>query len=1082
MDVLTRILSTTGKPIKHRPANLKNRKAIQMEMAEHPERFLVAPNIMIDTQAVKGKKMFGDVNSRWAKTLINEAIKGGATTIQMGTRFILPRTKTGQPRQLLSSNPKVYALTTTKRGGVEFRTRKPPVKKTKKIEHGGFVSKKLEVADLQRMAGMPGSVSAPTATIEASAALLETSSEWQPGTHKLGTSESRYENMMGGIWKWSPLFKDPTKAAFWTIIGANGNVKADWFSIMDGWGIFEQTMLTEIWGILGSPDDDEVEYHHFMKRWGKSAQVHLVLIPKVTMEQTKKKYAHRLQDSGDGRCVVNALMGQVKPRTLKDVENWIEKNGHPDIDPLIDFLREKRNINVNLYNQAGYPISIGKSVNLYLTRKDHVEKESKILKPWELFKNGNVKIIDNIWDEFKICKERKMWTGSPRDVKVFWTDNCVYTPGEYRKWSITTPAQDTYQEFLELNKLEKLTDENPDLFRFVSHSCHYLASENYEDCENAIGYDVNKMYFPALKNADVPFTSKMRFGECYHLPIDDVLSHCGCTQIWDIKYKIDVLASDKFINSVLYNGAIYPNNFLRTIRKLGFIFTAGVTAYVPCVAAVKKLEIKNDWLKTKHYQSLVGRLDFKSTRRGALWWSVAEDEDELADIQARNKEQIEVTDDLTWGFLPPHYKEGHSNYCHVASQVLGEAMVLMVNHLVEFRADDLMAIKTDCIFLKSDVPVPPKSMGMNPGKLKFEKKVNLDFWKTNGFLINPTLKYTDPLLANKSGVCDTDGSNWIFETQGAITKWEIESQSGHVICIGYAGSGKSYFYENRKDTLIACPTRALADELKCSTTTHHTAFHLNVPKDDGTMVEAGWCKRDGKKVPQVPLNGYTYVVFDEAHQFGGDWNKIVQMCDDAHACLHVILDVENSIPRQLPPVNVKFRMDKMERALRRQWYANDLREWEDKNLPNWWKNSHHKAPPPSYRILGLDDIRRQQGKLKDFIRKVYTCRTNDKIKEMILSEYSDMIIGVNQKPRDVAASVASVFNPDKDLVIVPYKKNIELLNEFGVDASTCHSMIGRTHRGGKIFVSLNYFETGMLYTSIGRVSGHELYSLCFFSL
>ena len=32
------------------------------------------------------------------------------------------------------------------------------------------------------------------------------------------------------------------------------------------------------------------------------------------------------------------------------------------------------------------------------------------------------KIIDNIWDEFKICKERKMWIGSPREIKVFWTD------------------------------------------------------------------------------------------------------------------------------------------------------------------------------------------------------------------------------------------------------------------------------------------------------------------------------------------------------------------------------------------------------------------------------------------------------------------------------------------------------------------------------------------------------------------------------------------------------------------------------------------------------------------------------------
>lgn len=1055
MSILTRILSTTGKPVKHRPANLKNRDSILKEIREHPERFLVAPNTIIDTQAPKFKQFHGKVNSKWAKNLINQGIAQGMTTKQLGKRFLLPRTKPGQPHQPLSAQPQVYALTQTKRGGVEFKTKKPAM--TNRFEQGGFVSQKVDVAMIQKLTHMPDAIHAPTLTVHAQAAKM--------------TGAKRIPAMMGftdGL-NWSSLggWKQMNTYAFWTITGANGHTKADWFPVADGWNIFRETFYQNLWGLSGvSPDDDDSAYNVFMNRWGNSATLQIVFIPKTTV--TAAKYQHRLKDSSNGMCVVDALRDQVKPRTLQSVENWIKKNGHPDIEPLIAFLKRIRNINVNVYNQAGYSIHDGANrVNLYLTRKDHIERESPILEPWVLYKNDKIKVVKNtwthdytskrnsMWDEFDACKERKMWIGSPREIKVFWTNNYLYMADDYTRWNVTTDSGDSFAYFLELNnKLEKIDSKDSELFRFMSHSCHYLAQENYEDCEGALGYDVNKMYLAALKKTVVPHTSKLRFGECYHLNIDDVLWHCGCTQIWDVKPITEKSGADRFINSVLYNGAVYPNNFLRIIRKLGFKFTAGITAYSPCAAANKKLILPDDLEETKHYQSLVGRLDYKKTVRNSMWWSVAADMDELRDIQYYSKEQIEIADGLTWGFLPPHYKPEYANHCHVASQILGEAMVLMVNHLTEYDAADLMAIKTDCIFLKSDIR--PHNIGTNPGKLKFEKKVNLDFWKTNGFLINPTLKYSDEKLANKSGLVDTDGSNWTFETQGEITPWEIKSKSGHVICVGYAGSGKSYFYETRKDTLITCPTKALAAELKCTTTTHHTAFHLLVPKEDGKMFQAGWTSQ---KKPHVPLSPYTYVVFDEAHQFGGNWKNIVKMCDDAHACLHVILDVdEQGNPRQLPPVNVKFKMDRMTRAMTR-----------------------GRRQEPSYRKLGLADIKRQRGELKKFIQKVYQCQHNDKIKEMILREHSDMVITANS-PNDMAVSLASVFNPEKDLIIVPYKKNIEFLKEYGMDSHTCHSMIGRTHRSGILYCSLNYFETGMLYTTLGRMAGDGLHSLRFFSL
>ena len=175
--------------------------------------------------------------------------------------------------------------------------------------------------------------------------------------------------------------------------------------------------------------------------------------------------------------------------------------------------------------------------------------------------------------------------------------------------------------------------------------------------------------------------------------------------------------------------------------------------------------------------------------------------------------------------------------------------------------------------------------------------------------------------------------------------------------------------------------------------------------------------------------------------------------EKVHGCLHVNLDITNEgIPRQLQPVKSEFKMENLTKSLGQF----------------------------SKRILTIDDIKRQEGELKEFVQKVYLAQTNEKIKKMIYQDYPSMVITGTRA--DVRASLSRDFNQENDIIIVPTHKNRDFLSEAGLVSTTCHSQIGRTHRKGVLYCSLDYFEDGMLYTAIGRRSGQLLSTIQFFSL
>jgi hypothetical protein len=338
------------------------------------------------------------------------------------------------------------------------------------------------------------------------------------------------------------------------------------------------------------------------------------------------------------------------------------------------------------------------------------------------------------------------------------------------------------------------------------------------------------------------------------------------------------------------NGCVYPMVMIQFLYDNKFKFDI-----VEVAINVWKQDIKfSDYcVENKLYTNIVGIMNIKSeTSKYNIKCSSVEDAKYLKYIsQHMTKSEFNCTkfNKKHKSLTIEEKKPVVSNRSHVASYIMGYAMLFVLDKLLIIPPDELAGVRCDCIMLTKQ--------------------------RTDLFKVNP-LSVPDWKVEDKSGLKEIGRTRFINYNPYKASKQNELVLTTHKLnmeqinfCMGGAGFGKTTLFLSTKygerldNALVTFPNNELRtkfinenkqDMQNIDTSTYHKAFKIRVNYNDD---EDEFVKSTGDK--------YNYVINDESTMLGlAHFDKMIKMAREEHIIIILAgdFDYETKQLFQMPPI------------------------------------------------------------------------------------------------------------------------------------------------------------------------------------
>lgn len=422
-----------------------------------------------------------------------------------------------------------------------------------------------------------------------------------------------------------------------------------------------------------------------------------------------------------------------------------------------------------------------------------------------------------------------------------------------------------------------------------------LNDDSVLDLSNLYCYDKNKMYasfkyHQYYETHKMPASGKFNKYKVVKQLNDEemkkLLTRTGFVQITNIKITNENI---KRLNYFM-NGCVYPMVMIQFLYDNKFKFDI-----IEVAINVWKQDIKfSDYcIENKFYTSIVGIMNIKSqTSKYNIKCSSIEDAKYLKYISkhmTQNKSECTKFDKELNSLTIEEQKSVVSNRSHVASYIMGYAMLFVLDKLLIIPTDELAGVRCDCIMLTKE--------------------------RTDLFKVDPS-SVPDWKTEEKSGLKEIGGSRFINyypykpskQNDLILTTYKLNMEQIN-LCSGAAGSGKTTLFLSSKygekldNILVTFPSNEQRtkftnenkeDMQNIDTSTYHKAFKIRVNYNDN----------DDEYI-QSTADKYNYVVNDESTMLGlTHFHKIIKMAKEEHIILILTGDFDYKTKQlfQMPPI------------------------------------------------------------------------------------------------------------------------------------------------------------------------------------
>jgi hypothetical protein len=422
-----------------------------------------------------------------------------------------------------------------------------------------------------------------------------------------------------------------------------------------------------------------------------------------------------------------------------------------------------------------------------------------------------------------------------------------------------------------------------------------LNDDSVLDLSNLYCYDKNKMYasfkyHQYYETHKMPASGKFNKYKVVNQLNDEemkkLLTRTGFVQITNIKITNENI---KRLNYFM-NGCVYPMVMIQFLYDNKFKFDI-----VEVAINVWKQDIKfSDYcVENKLYTNIVGIMNIKSeTSKYNIKCSSVEDAKYLKYIsQYMTKSEFNCTKfNKKYKSLTIEEKKSVvSNRSHVASYIMGYAMLFVLDKLLIIPPDELAGVRCDCIMLTKE--------------------------RTDLFKVDP-LSVPDWKVEEKSGLKEIGRTHFISyypykalkQNELVLTTHKLNMEQIN-FCMGGAGFGKTTLFLSTKygekldNALVTFPNNELRtkfinenkqDMQNIDTSTYHKAFKIRVNYNDD---EDEFVKSTGDK--------YNYVINDESTMLGlAHFDKMIKMAREEHIIIILAgdFDYETKQLFQMPPI------------------------------------------------------------------------------------------------------------------------------------------------------------------------------------
>lgn len=533
-----------------------------------------------------------------------------------------------------------------------------------------------------------------------------------------------------------------------------------------------------------------------------------------------------------------------------------------------------------------------------------------------------------------------------------------------------------------------------------------ILDEKIVDLSDLYCYDKNKMYasyqyHKFYETHKMPSSGKFNkykvINQLDDIQMQKLLTRTGFVQITNIKI------TNENIKRLGYfmNGCVYPMPMIQFLYDNKFTFDI-----LEVAINVWKQDIKfnDNCIQNKFYTNIVGIMNIKSEKsKYNIKCSSIQDAKYLKYISqymTESKSKCTMFNNKFNSLTIEEDRSIISNRSHIASYIMGYAMLFVLDKLLIIPSNELAGVRCDCIMLtkqRDDLfKIDPSSVP----DWKVEEK--LGFKQIGGSLFVGYYPYK-PLKQNEL----------------VLTNYKLNMEQVN-LCSGAAGCGKttlflsSKYNEKLDNVLVTFPNNELRtkftneqkeDMKNINTSTYHKAFKIRVNYNDD----------DGEFI-QSTADKYNYVINDESTMLGlSHFDKIIKMAQEEHIILILAgdFDYENKQLFQMPPIKdisfLEYKFDKNVYCIN---LTKNYRQQSDIEFSNFLSKSRGSSNADI-----LDNVNKSElFKFDSFDNMINNYDPNTSI---ILSPYSDG--GKNEKAR--TSYINKVLLEKLDIVNAKYNSN-----------------------------------------------------------
>lgn len=638
-----------------------------------------------------------------------------------------------------------------------------------------------------------------------------------------------------------------------------------------------------------------------------------------------KKYDHKLK-FGDFNCVMNVIKHKITKMsklTIEKINNFNKKyfkSGVRFMD--LPEIAKSLFINISVVNKLNIEVystnknNKNQTIILSLESLNHVEpfklaqemKNKKIIYVEDVDKHYNDNDSNNLMFK-KIYGEQT--------IKYYWDENNIYKNKETEKFDndeyhINDLSDLYFDKFLDENKLNnnKIFKNNDiELFEYVNNSVHnydeiffinnieiskdlfktnYINDKKFKnetlglksfelDMSKYFCYDRNK-HFVAYKdnkyykNYGIPKSGKFNLYKINEVLTDDQLNKlllkCGFGQISNINIENQTIRKLKYFR----NGYVYP------IPILKWAIDNNITFKLDSVAInnfIQTINFNDEIINNKFFCKYIGIMQIKDEYKSYNLKCYSEKEAQDIQFYCKSNE-IKSYYNKEFGYLSiSKINDNISNMSHIASYIMGYAVLEIMDKLKQINFNDIIGVKVDCIILKK--PYDIFNLSSKIGDWKIENKKMKQIYLNYNYINEKT-------------------NNYNFEY--VLTDDKINYENINLIS-GSAGCGKTTRFSYKFDTdetlkcIYAFPNNNLCNKFKnanredIKTSTYHKLFNIG-------------CYDECNKLQYV-----TNCILDESTMINlKDMTKIIKMCELNNVNLFITGDFDYKTKKifQIKPV------------------------------------------------------------------------------------------------------------------------------------------------------------------------------------